>query len=265
MTDFRSPLLRVSGLSTSLGKVDVLQNLTLPDLSAGSLVALLGPNGCGKSTLLKSIAGLIPSSCDVLSAGDTDLRAQDAATRSEILRYLPQSAPDTVHLTVREAVMIAYRARNRARPHPDVHTRIDALLHDLNIAHLRHHYLDQLSGGQRQLASLAQALIHKPMLLLLDEPLTSLDMNYQIHVMRFLAKLTHEQGVTAIVVLHDLDMALRYADHALLLHQSGLLASGTPASVFIPENLAHAFSVHTRLEHDSQGQLRIFVDDTLRL
>src|SRR3546814_8586179 len=122
-----------------------------------------------------------------------------------------------------------------------------------------------LSGGQRQLASLAQALVHRPELLLLDEPLTSLDMNDQIHVMRILARLTRVHGLIVIVVLHDLNIALRYADHAWLLHQGRLIASGTPVAVTQPENLARAFSIRTRLEHDSQGRPHIFIDDTLQI
>src|SRR3546814_18759582 len=106
-----------------------------------------------------------------------------------------------------------------------------------------------LSGGQRQLASLAQALVHRPELLLLDEPLTSLDMNYQIHVMRILARLTRVHGLIVIVVLHDLNIALRYADHAWLLQQGRLIARGTTLAVTPPNHLARPFSIHPRPHH----------------
>jgi len=264
MASTRPALLRILGLSATLGANPVLHNLDLPELPANRLVALLGPNGCGKSTLLKSIAGLIPSTCDTLSMGAVDLRALDAQGRSDVLRYLPQATLSDVHLTVREAAMVAYQAR-RAKPRSGIRDGIDDILDELNIAHLRHEYIDELSGGQKQLVGLAQALIHKPGLVLLDEPLASLDMNYQIHVMQVLTRLTRERGLTAIVVLHDLDVALRYADQAWLLHQGRLVASGTPSNVVTPPNLARAFSIRARLERDSLGLPHVFVDDLLQI
>src|SRR3546814_5963573 len=91
MTGPRSSSLRVRGLNTTMGTTHVLQSLSLPDLPANRLVALLGPNGCGTSTLLKSIAGLVPDPCEALSMGATGLRALQAASPTDLIRYLPQS------------------------------------------------------------------------------------------------------------------------------------------------------------------------------
>ncbi|HEU0229769.1 MAG TPA: ABC transporter ATP-binding protein [Burkholderiaceae bacterium] len=256
--------LRLRALNVAFGATRVFDNLTLPDLSAAGITALLGPNGCGKSTLLKSIAGLVPATCHALTLGASDLKGLDAAARSKFVRYLPQAAFKDVHLTVREAVTVAGKIRRSAaeRRLDDV---VDETLRDLGLAALSHRYLDELSGGQKQLVGLAQALIHQPTLLLLDEPLASLDPNHQIHVMSMLTRLASERAVAVIVVLHDLDMALRFADHIWLLRGGRLIAAGIPADVISSANIAQAFGVTARVENDSLGQPHVFVDDPIQL
>jgi iron complex transport system ATP-binding protein len=256
--------LRVRGLSVSFGAARVLDRLTLPDLDACGVTALLGPNGCGKSTLLKGIAGLVRGSCDTLQLGHVDLNPLNAAKRSEFVRYLPQAFFNDVHLTVREAVTVAGRIRHRGEKRR-LHDDVDVALDELGIAALQERYLDELSGGQKQLVGLAQALIHQPELLLLDEPLASLDPNHQIHVMALLTRLAHERAITAIVVLHDLDVALRFASQAWLMGGPGLIAAGTPSDVIVPPNIARAFGVSARVENDSLGHPHVFVDDPIQL
>lgn len=264
-----SSTLQVRAISVTLGSQPILSQLDVPDLAGGSLVALLGANGSGKSTLLKSVAGLTPAQATTLKLGADDLRAWGAAQRATHIRYLPQSLPDDVHLTVVEAVLVALHARQRtaqATSSPDRATeRVEAVLKDLDIARLGSRYLDELSGGQKQLVGLAQALIHQPAVLLLDEPLASLDLNYQHHVMQLLRSLTRERGLLTVIVLHDLNMALRYADYALLMKQGKLVASGAPREVITPENLARAFSIRARVETCSQGLPYVLVDDLLHI
>ncbi|NYT64085.1 ABC transporter ATP-binding protein [Alcaligenaceae bacterium] len=256
--------LHVGSLSCTLGANPVLRKLTLPTLHGGQLVALLGRNGSGKSTLLKSIAGLVPAHADTLQLNQVSLQPLAARVRAENLRYLPQSLPDFVHLTVTEAVLVALKARTVISTATAM-KKVLAILHHLGIGHLASSYLDELSGGQKQLVGLAQALAHEPAVLLLDEPLASLDLNYQHHVMQMLQELAFAKGLLIVIVLHDLNIALRYANMALLLHDGSLLASGTPDTVITPPHLAQAFLVQARLEHCSQGRPAIFVDDLIQL
>ncbi len=140
------------------------------------------------------------------------------------------------------------------------HEHIMHILQRLGIAHLSMHYLDQLSGGQKQLVGLAQALIRKPTLLLLDEPLSALDLNYQFHVMDLLAQETHDNNLITLIVLHDLNVALRHSDYALMIEGGGLLAQGEPSKVITPTSLAQAYGVRARVESCSQGTLQIIID-----
>jgi iron complex transport system ATP-binding protein len=247
------------GISVRLGGRRILERLDIPELPAGALVALLGPNGSGKSTLLKALAGLVPAHAGRLMLGATDLRSMAAAARARYLRYLPAGLPEDVHLTAFEAVMVALRARPGAAPAGDAARRVATVLDELGIAGLAGRYLDELSGGQRQLVGLAQALAHEPAVLLLDEPLTALDLNHQHHVMQILRSLAHERRILVVLVLHDLDMALRYADRALLLARGALQAAGTPAEVIRPDHLARAFSILARIESCSLGHPHVLV------
>lgn len=256
--------LHIKGLSCQLGNNTILRALTLPDLQGGELVALLGPNGSGKSTLLRSLAGLAPGHFDALLLNDLDLRGLPARTRAQTIRYLPQYLPDPIHLTVTEAMLVALNARGGQAPAAAM-ARSESVLDSLGIVHLASRFLDELSGGQKQLVGLAQALADEPAVLLLDEPLASLDLNYQHHAMLLLKRLAVERGLLVLIVVHDLNIALRYADTAMLLHQGRLLAAGDPLSVITPPFIAEAFQVRARVERCSLGYANILVDDLIQL
>lgn len=134
------------------------------------------------------------------------------------------------------------------------------LLQQLGIAHLAMRYLDQLSGGQKQLVGLAQSLIRRPSLLLLDEPLSALDLNYQFHVMDLVRRETALRNMVTVVVVHDINIALRHAQHALMLKQGSLVAEGQPDRVITPATLAQVYGVEGRIEHCSRGMPQVMID-----
>jgi iron complex transport system ATP-binding protein len=173
--------------------------------------------------------------------------------------YLPQSLPAAVHLRVFESVLVAARASGEAAP-SSAPQAIERLLERLGIAHLALHYLDALSGGQKQLVGLAQALVRHPRVLLLDEPLSALDLNYQFHVMRLLKQETHEHGLVSLIVLHDLNVALQHADRAVMIHDGRLHAAGAPADVITPASLAAVYGVQGRVETCSRGLRQVLID-----
>lgn len=135
-----------------------------------------------------------------------------------------------------------------------------AILDKLGVAHLAMSFLDQLSGGQKQLIGLAQSLIRQPDLLLLDEPLSALDLNYQFHVMDIVARETRLRNIVTLVVIHDINIALRHAEYATMLKNGALIASGRPDEVVTPANLATVYGVEGRVEYCSQGLPHVVVD-----
>jgi iron complex transport system ATP-binding protein len=173
--------------------------------------------------------------------------------------YLPQSLPAGVHLHVLESIIVAQRASG-GRSNAGSESEVMALLEQLGIAHLALSYLDQLSGGQKQLVGLAQSLIRQPSLLLLDEPLSALDLNYQFHVMDLVRKETRKRNIITVVVVHDINIALRHGDHVLMLQDGELIADGAPEEVITPQSLARVYGVRGRIERCSQGTPQVLID-----
>jgi iron complex transport system ATP-binding protein len=258
MAGLRSEGLQVDDLHVSYGKRQIIEQLSVAALLPGKVTALLGPNGSGKSTLLKAVAGLVTARGTVNLDGSDLLRAS-FASRAERVVYLPQSLPASVHLRVFESLLVARRASGSTSQTDDI-AQAQSLLARLGIDSLAMRFLDELSGGQKQLVGLAQALIRKPRLLLLDEPLSALDLNFQFHVMEVIRQETVQRNMVTLIVLHDINISLRHTDHVLMLKAGRLLADGAPADVISAESLAQVYGVRGRVERCSQGHAQVLID-----
>ncbi|CAM8675366.1 ABC transporter ATP-binding protein [Leclercia sp. M-A074-M] len=250
--------LRVRELHTGYRKTKIISGLTTPLLPRGEITALLGPNGSGKSTLLRALADLNPAQGELRLNGE-DLMMLPSATRAQKVVYLPQSLPQGVHLHALESVIVARRASGSVDTQ-NVEQEAYAILEKLGVAHLAMRFLNRLSGGQKQLIGLAQSLIRQPDLLLLDEPLSALDLNYQFHVMDIVARETRLRNIVTVVVIHDINIALRHANYALMLKGGELIASGLPGEVVTPANLATVYGVEGRVEYCSRRLPHVVVD-----
>lgn len=251
--------LSIASLTTVLGKREVLRKLDLAPLYAGQIVALLGPNGSGKSTLLKSIAGHI-SSHGSISWGEAGLDRLTAVERSDYLAYLPQFLPEGPRLTVVEALMVSLSTRAK-RPLNERLGRIQKTLDLLNIGDLSAKYANELSGGQRQMVALAQVLCLDPEVLLLDEPLAALDLSRQFQVMNTLKSLATARQLVVLLVMHDLNQAMRYCDQVILLREGRKVAQGAVKDIMTSQNLALTFNIAARIERCSRGMPFVMVDD----
>lgn len=250
--------LAIRGFNAGYPKRQIIHDLTVSSLPRGKITVLLGPNGCGKSTLMRSLAGLNPATGQLVLDGE-DLMALPFAKRAEKVVYLPQSLPAGVHLHVLESIIVAQRASGGHHNAEDK-AQVMELLEQLGIAHLAMSWLDQLSGGQKQLVGLAQSLIRRPSLLLLDEPLSALDLNYQFHVMDLVARETRKRNIVTVVVVHDINIALRHGKHVLMLKNGQLIASGEPEAVITAQSLAEVYGVRGRIERCSRGTPQVLID-----
>lgn len=258
-----SPL-RIRDLSVGYGARPVVRHATLPDLLPGEVTSLIGPNAAGKSTLLRAIAGLLPAH-GVVQLDDQELLALPIGERSRLVTYMPQTLPQGVALSVLETVIGALRAS----PHSvatgasdDPRVAFD-LLRRIGIEALALERLDRLSGGQRQLVSLAQALVRGPRILLLDEPTSALDLRYQLRVMNLVREIAAERGMIVLVVLHDLHTAARSSDRIVVLSDGKIAAAGTPAEAITPDMLANVYQVRARVQHREPDDLLVLVDSEL--
>ncbi|MEJ0004185.1 MAG: ABC transporter ATP-binding protein [Pararobbsia sp.] len=259
--------LSIEALSVRYGTRTILDSLSAGPLPRGEITALLGPNGSGKSTLLRALAGLTRVQGGTLVLDGETLTLSAAGARSHSVVYLPQSLPAGVRLQVLESVRVALHATRystfggHAASHADDFAHVQSILDSLGIASLATRSLDELSGGQRQLVGIAQALVRDPQVLLLDEPLSALDLNHQFQVMRVLRDETRRRKIVTVVVLHDINTALRACDRAMLLHRGTIVGFGPPAQVVTPSTLRDVFGVSTRIEACSRGHLQVLIDD----
>ena len=192
-------MLNLESISVSYGKHAVLSGLDLT-IKEGVVAGLLGPNGCGKSTLVRSIAGA--QHCH----GAVSYRKRSGRALQDVTGYMPQEIPGHIALTAMESVLVsAQRGGSAWRvPKKDVE-RAYAALSALGIGKLANTYLGECSGGQRQLISLAQTLVHGPELVLLDEPTSALDLKHQVRVLRSVRKHVHGSEATVAEKLNGKD------------------------------------------------------------
>lgn len=249
--------IRVENFTFSYGSTPVLSGVSLQDARPGELLGLVGPNAAGKSTLLKCMAGLLKPSGRIWLDGE---EIDSAETRRKLRRqvtYLPQEYASTAAITVFEAVLVARQQSSSWIVGDDDITAVATILNELRLDHLALRYLSELSGGQRQMVAVAQSLAREPRVLLLDEPTSSLDLQRQLELLQLVRSLARERAMTVLIALHDLNLAARFVDRLVILHQGQSFADGPPADVLTEVMLWNVYGVEARVERDADGIPRI--------
>ncbi len=238
-------MLHVDHLAVGYNGVNVVENINLR-LGRGEVTALIGPNGCGKSTLLRGIAGMLPRQGEVYLDLGPDLGLKsDGKKISEDRQfaYMPQDSYTASSLTVLEVVLLGRLHSLGLRvPAAMIEGARDAL-RNFNLLHLQSRSLSELSGGQRQIVYLVQALFRETSVLLLDEPTGALDLYYQLAVLEAVKEYTQRSNVITIMALHDLTLAMRYASRIICLHGGGMVADGSPEEVLTRDLVKSVYRV----------------------
>ena len=206
------------------GSPEVLKDVSF-DMEPGKFLAILGNNGAGKSTLLKCFNHILkPDSGQVLLDGK-DLLTQSACEVARQVAFVSQSVPDT-QMTVHDVVMLGRRPYMTWGFTERDHTIVHDAMHRLDVEDMRGRFLNQLSGGEKQKVMLARALAQQPKALLLDEPTSALDIQNQYGVLKMVRDICHNDKMIAVVVIHDLNLALRFCDQFLLLKDGRVYRHG---------------------------------------
>lgn len=250
-----SAILEARSVSMAVGGKTLVDRIEIK-IGAGEMVAVVGPNGAGKSTLLRLLSGdLRPTGGDVLLR-QRNINAYSPRALALHRAMLSQHVNVTFPFTVEEIVEMGAGERSRAAARP----LIEDALHEVGLERFRHRQLPTLSGGEQQRAHFARVLVqlacgealHGPGLMLLDEPTSSLDLRHQIDLVES-ARRRAQNGTAVIAILHDLNLAMRFADRIVLLHRSRLAADGGRRETITTETIRKIFEVDVAIRHTDDG------------
>jgi iron complex transport system ATP-binding protein len=241
-------MIEVSKLS--FGYKGYKQNKILNEITMtaypGEITAIIGANGTGKSTILKNIRGLLKGSGDIKICGKNinEYGRKDLAAH---ISYLSQDTISNVLLSVFEVALLGRVARLSAAVSDDELMIVSDVLRRLNLEKYASRNIGELSGGQRQLVFIAQALTRKPKILIMDEPTSNLDLYYQFQIMNLLKELTVTEQFTTLVSLHQLDLVARFADKVIIINDGCVYDYGTPEKTLTPKTFRDVYRMNTEI------------------
>ncbi|PIT24689.1 iron ABC transporter ATP-binding protein [Snodgrassella alvi] len=219
-------------------------NLNLPDKS---ITALIGPNGAGKSTLFSLIARLQPLQQGSIHIDELDVSHSKSTDIARKLAILSQENNIHSRITVRDLLLFGRYPHTQGRLTPEDQQIVDQALQRFELEPLQQRYLSALSGGQRQRALVAMTFCQQTKHVILDEPLNNMDMYHARELMRLLRQLTTEQGLSTIMVVHDINMAAAYADHIVALKNGQVIMQGSPKDIITINNIQTIFNLDTEV------------------
>ncbi|WEK02925.1 MAG: ABC transporter ATP-binding protein [Candidatus Devosia phytovorans] len=242
MTD--NAAIAVDALSLGYGSTTILDTLSL-DIPRGKITVLAGPNGCGKSTLLRAIRRLHKPSAGRILLETTDIAQLGERLLARQIGLLAQSPSAPDDMTVEELVRLGrYPHQTMLQPwSPEDSRALEAAMAGTGVTQLRGRHLGSLSGGQLQRVWIAMVLAQETEIVCLDEPVNHLDMSHQLDCLDLVRQLNSEFGRTIVLVLHDLNLAARYADQLVFLRDGVVAASGRPEALMTKELIASVFDV----------------------
>ncbi len=243
--------LTIENVCFSYGEKPILKDVSLK-VEAGELVSILGHNGCGKTTLLRCISGYLAPSSGEIRVGDTPVRSLGAKELARRMALVPQNPVMEFDFTVRDIVLMGRNphVRRFAGETEADYTAAEGALARTGMAPFADRSVLTLSGGEWQRTIIARAICQKSDVMLLDEPVASLDVKHQIEILRLLRSLCRENGISALAVMHDVNLSAHYSDKILLLRRGKMLACGEPRAVITAPLLNEAYGVDAAVREE---------------
>lgn len=239
-------MIAIDKLNVTLSERTILNGISL-NIEKGRFYCIAGPNGSGKTTFLRSLLNVFPIAKGNIHIENNDISSYSQRKLARIEAVVPQNTYPECEFTAFEVVMMGrspYLSPLQGESARDIRI-VKESMDITNTWHLKDRPIQVLSGGEKQRVIIARALAQQTGILLLDEPVSNLDIHHQVEILNLLKKLNEEKGITVIAVLHDLNHVFAYSDEVILFNQGELVAVGSPDMVLTNENIKKVFAVDT--------------------
>lgn len=254
-------MIECRGVSFSYGAGEILRDVNL-SFGGGSMLGILGANGAGKSTLLKILTGILRVEKGNVLFKDKPLHTYDRREIAKRIAYIPQDPVFAFPFTVSEVILMGrapYIGRFEFEREIDLEAA-ERAMDTVGITHLKDRLITETSSGERQLASIARALVQEPQVMILDEPATFLDIRHRNEIMGLLRKLKDERGILIIAATHDIFTALFYFDEIVMIKNGSVFADGPVEAVINRENLSSLYGMDVTVRREG-GKVFIYPGD----
>ncbi len=247
-------MIEVKNINKSYSQKSVLENVSL-SLKKGEMISFIGANGAGKSTLLSIISRLISKDNGEVYINDKVIDKWDKNQLSKTISILRQSNYMNIKLTVKELVSFGRFPYSQGRLTSEDLEYIHRSMEYMNISSLKDRYIDELSGGERQMAYIAMVIAQDTEYIFLDEPLNNLDMKHSVEIMKILRRLVDELNKTVIIVIHDINFASCYSDYIVALKHGKVVKEGKTKDIIKPEILKEIYDLDINVEEINGNNL----------
>jgi iron complex transport system ATP-binding protein len=245
--------IKLDNVGVNYGKYKAAEGISF-EVGPGEVLTIVGPNGSGKSTIIKCMAQILKPSAGKVYIDGRDLAGIDLHEVAMLIGYVPQNFHYLFFSNVMETVLLGRKPHIKWRVGKKDLDIVQKALDNMGIAHMAGKFMDELSGGEKQKVYIARTLAQEPQLYLLDEPTSNLDLKHQIEVLEITKRLTREQGVSMIMALHDLNLAMKYSDKIAIMQKGRLYAYGTPEDVLTVENINKVYGVEAVIVESGYGK-----------
>lgn len=256
-------LLKVNDLCFNWGTNEILRDVNF-DIQPNEIVAILGVNGAGKSTLIKCINRILKVKSGTVEINSVNTLSMNLIDLAKSVSYVPQMVRSNFSMDVFDVVLLGRRPHISWRVNEQDQTIVSETLRFLALEDFAFRRFDKLSGGERQRVLIAKAIAQGSELMLMDEPTSDLDLKNQINTMKKLVELVSPKkgNRSALIAIHDINIAARFADRILLMHEGSIVSSGSPVEVLTSENIATVFGVTSEIIPPFEGKpMRIVIRD----
>jgi len=256
-------ILNVENVEFSYDKLPMLENIDF-NVPAGSFVSILGPNGSGKTTLLKNLCGLLVPKNGTVALRNRKISSFKQKEFAKTVAVVHQSSEIGFSFSVFDTVLMGrfpYIKKLQGEKMEDIKIAEEAMK-NTGIWHLKEKDVREISGGERQRVMIARALTQEPELLILDEPISNLDIKFQISILRLCKKLNKEKGITIVTTLHDINLAGEYSDYILLLNKGKVVVQDEPKKVLTMENIEEVYGVKVEILSRGESKFPYIIPQT---